>query len=151
MKVVENVFLVILTVSLLNFCKSNSCNSHLCFTWKVTIHELTLICKINNLHLRVLIGDQFGNTQADCLPPTSSSNCEPYYQNGTIMQNQITNETIYIVKGKIDRHINGNWTCRHGTRRDVARVEVTVLKENYTDSYKNELKNATCETKEYGK
>lgn len=92
------------------------------------MNELTLICKINNLHLRVLIGDQFGNTQADCLPPTTASICEPYYQNGTIIQNRRTNETIYIVKGNIDRHINGYWTCRHGTRRDVARVEVTVLK-----------------------
>lgn len=105
-----------------------SCNTRVCFTWKVNTNELTLICKINDLHLRVMIKDQFGNTQADCLPPTSASICEPYYRNGTIIQNRKTNETIYRVKGNINRHINGNWTCRHGTRKDVASVEVTVLK-----------------------
>lgn len=100
----------------------------MCLTWKVNVQQLTLMCKVNNLHLRVLIGDPFGNIQADCLPLTSNSICDSFYRNGTIIQNRMTNETIYIVKGKIDRHINGNWTCRHGTRREVARVEVTVLK-----------------------
>lgn len=66
--------------------------------------------------------------QADCLPPRPFSKCDPYYKNGSITQNPRTNETIYIVKGKIDNYINGNWTCRHGTRKDVAYVEVTVLR-----------------------
>ncbi|XP_071182050.1 uncharacterized protein [Mytilus edulis] len=148
MTIVEKFIVAMISMTMFRYSKTSPCNSYLCFTWKVNMNELTLNCKINDLHLRVLIGDQFGNIQADCLPPTSSSNCEPYYQNGTIIQNRKTNETIYIVKGKIDRHINGNWTCRHGTRRDVARVEVTVFKENNTNSFITGYTNATCKFKE---
>lgn len=115
---------------------SFSCRTHVCLNWKVSLNELMLICKIDNLHLKVFIGDQYGNTQADCLPPRPFSKCDPYYKNGSISQNPRTNETIYIVKGNIDYHINGNWTCRHGTRKDVAHVEVTVIKiqENNKDT-----------------
>lgn len=105
-----------------------SCRSHVCLNWKISSSELILTCKVDNLHLKVIIGDQYGNMQADCLPPRPFSKCDPYYKNGSITQNPRTNETIYIVKGKIDNYINGNWTCRHGTRKDVAYVEVTVLR-----------------------
>ncbi|XP_063398898.1 uncharacterized protein LOC134683519 [Mytilus trossulus] len=109
-------------------CGTYSCRTHVCFNWKISSSELILTCKVDNLHLKVIIGDQYGNMQADCLPPRPFSKCDPYYKNGSITQNPKTNETIYIVKGKIDNYINGNWTCRHGTRKDVAYVEVTVLR-----------------------
>lgn len=93
--------------------------------WKVTGNELQLTCKVNNLKFKVWILNQFGYVQASCIP---SSKCEPYYRNGTISQNRNTNETTFKIHGKIDHHINGNWTCLHGRLRDVARVEVTVLR-----------------------
>lgn len=107
---------------------SISCNSEVCFTCKVTFNKLTLICKVHNLHLRVLIENQFGEIQADCSPPTSEINCESFYSNGTITQDPKSNETIFMVQGKIDNHINGIWKCRHGTERDLAQVSVLYSK-----------------------
>lgn len=80
------------------------------------------------MHFKVWIDNQFGNVQAYCIPPIPFSKCEPYYKNGTISQNPKTNETTFTVHGYIDYHMNGNWTCRHGRRRDIAQVEVTVLR-----------------------
>lgn len=105
-----------------------SCTTYVCLNWKVTLYELKLICKVNTLHFNVRILDQYGTEQGYCITPTPTSKCEPYYKNGTLSQNTKTNETIFIVHGKIDYRINGNWTCRHGRQRDTAQVEVTVLK-----------------------
>lgn len=51
--------------------------------------------------------------------------CDSYHLNASIIFN--SNKTIYTEKGHIDNKVNGNWTCRHGTKRDIAQVEVTVL------------------------
>ena len=96
----------------------------------MTKFNLTLICRVDSLNHRIFISDQYGNTQGDCHPPTSADICEPYYRNGTMTQNRITNETVFTVVGNIDNNLNGNWTCRHGTRNDMAAVEVTVLNLN---------------------
>ncbi|XP_052066132.1 uncharacterized protein LOC127705817 isoform X3 [Mytilus californianus] len=103
------------------------CNIQTCFTWKISKNRLTLTCKVDDLHLSVFIDDPFGKVQADCVQPHPFVKCEPYYKNGSITQNSTTKETIFTVQGKIDKSINGNWTCRHGTHRDIAKVEVTVL------------------------
>lgn len=127
---------------------TESCTTYVCFNWKVTFHELKLTCKVNKLHFKVWILDQYGNVQGSCIPPTPSSKCEPFYGNGTLSQNSETNETIFIVHGKIDYRINGNWTCLHGRQRDVAQVEVTVLRmkemRNITKSTKNRYNNQSC-------
>ncbi|CAC5398513.1 HARBI1 [Mytilus coruscus] len=107
---------------------TGSCTTYVCFNWKVTFHELKLICKVNTLHFNVRILDQYGTEQGYCITPTPTSKCEPYYKNGTLSQNTETNETTFIVHGKIDYRINGNWTCLHGRQRDTAQVEVTVLR-----------------------
>lgn len=108
--------------------ETSSCKRYVCFNWKVTVNELKLTCKVSKLHYRVWILNQFGTEQAQCIPPTPLSKCYTYYSNGTISQNPKTNETVFIVHGHIDSHINGNWTCRHGKKRDLAQVEVTVLR-----------------------
>lgn len=105
----------------------SSCRNDICFTWKVSLQTLTLICKVDNLHLSVYIGDPTGKLQADCLPPSHPNNCEPYYKNSSVIQYRSTNETVFRVNGNIDYSINGNWTCRHGTRKEIATVEVSVL------------------------
>lgn len=77
----------------------------------------------------IFIENQFNNRVADCVPDL----CESYHQNATIIQIFESNKTIYTVYGQIDKKVNGNWTCRHGTNKDIAQVEVTVLKgKNYT-------------------
>lgn len=121
---------------------ANSCETYVCLKWKVTLNELRLTCKVTKLHFKVWILDQFGNVQASCIPSTPLNKCETYYRNGTISQNSQTNETIFTVSGYIDYHINGNWTCRHGRRRDVAQVEVTVLR--IQEQYNNTNNNIKC-------
>ncbi|XP_052066133.1 uncharacterized protein LOC127705818 [Mytilus californianus] len=106
----------------------SSCRNDICFTWKVTVTTLTLTCKVDNLHLSIYIGDPNGKLQADCLPPSQPNNCEPYYKNSSVIQYKSTNETVFQVNGYIDYSVNGNWTCRHGTRKEIATVEVSVLR-----------------------
>lgn len=91
------------------------------------VDKLTLICKVNNLHFKVLIEDPVGQLQADCLPPIPESKCTSHFKDRSISQNIKTNETTFILKGNIDSHVNGYWTCRHGTKVDLAKVDVTVL------------------------
>lgn len=105
----------------------NACNLQTCLEWRISVDELNLICKINNLHLLVLIDDPSGSTRADCYPDTEHTTCESYYENESITQNMTTKEIVYTVHGKIDHRLNGKWSCRHGTRLNVATVEVTVL------------------------
>lgn len=120
---------IIITVFVLFYINAviSSCRNDICFTWKVSLQTLTLICKVDNLHLSVYIGDPTGKLQADCLPPSHPNNCEPYYKNSSVIQYRSTNETVFRINGNIDYSINGNWTCRHGTRKEIATVEVSVL------------------------
>lgn len=76
---------------------------------------------------RIFIDNQFGREVADCIPDF----CHSYHQNASIIQLLKTNETIYSVNGQIDNKVNGNWTCRHGSNLDTAKVDVTVLKGNF--------------------
>lgn len=64
---------------------------------------------------------------ADCFPGVEKSVCDSPYKNGSIQQDKNTNTTIYTVSGTIDNHVNGIWTCIHGTKIDNATVDVTVF------------------------
>ncbi|CAG2244448.1 unnamed protein product [Mytilus edulis] len=87
------------------------------------MNNLTLICKVNSWNHRIFIDNQFGRKVADCIP----DRCDPYDKNASM--HSTTNDITFSVNGKIDNKVNGNWTCRHGTNLDIARVEVTVLKD----------------------
>lgn len=84
-----------------------------------------MICKVSNLEHIVYINNQFNKEVGDCY----SNLCDSYQQNASIIQILESNETIYTVNGQIDKKVNGNWTCRHGTNLQIAQVEVTVLKD----------------------
>lgn len=43
------------------------------------------------------------------------------------MQNPTTNVTYLKILGQIDSQFNGQWECKHGTNRDSASINVTVL------------------------
>lgn len=120
----KNVWLsVMLIVSSLK--KYQQCSIAICFTWKVSFNSLTLNCKVNSWNHRIFIDNQFGIAVADCIP----SFCDSYHPNASINQLLASNEVIYTVSGRIDKRINGNWTCRHGSKFKLAKVEVTVLKD----------------------
>lgn len=113
------------------FTEAESCEDGVCLTWTVTVHQLKLKCKVGRLLHRVQFINPLGNVSADCVPPIpiiQRVQCNSHFTNGSIWQNVKTNETFYTVNGTIDYHVNGNWTCKHGTGRGTADVEVTVLK-----------------------
>lgn len=103
------------------------CKTSICLDWTLDVNKkLTLTCKIPDIRLRVFIYGPSGNTQAVCIPPYPFD-CEPYYKNGSMSYNTITNEIRFIVQGESGQKIEGNWTCRHGTRRDISTVFVSTL------------------------
>ncbi|XP_052065100.1 uncharacterized protein LOC127704907 [Mytilus californianus] len=105
----------------------NSCNFEICFTWKVSPDNLTLICKVHSLKYRVRIQNPYHIQVADCFPAFGKSICDSTYKNGTIHQDKKSKTTVYTVNGTIDNHVNGIWTCIHGTKIDNATVDVTVF------------------------
>ncbi|CAC5408453.1 unnamed protein product [Mytilus coruscus] len=105
--------------------KCQQCSIEICFSWKVSLNSLTLICKVSSLEHYVYIKNQFNQQVADC----HLNFCDSYHQNASIKQILKSNETIFTVNGQIDNKLNGNWTCQHGLKLDIAQVEVTVLKD----------------------
>lgn len=103
------------------------CSFRVCLTWRISVKKLTLVCKVDGLHLSVFIDDPLGHRRADCFLYKDEALCDAYYKNESITQNPRTHEIVYTWHGQIDNKLNGNWTCKHGSSRDVATVEVTVL------------------------
>lgn len=101
------------------------CSKSICLEWRVTENRLMLICQIHEVRLLVLIADPNGNIMADCLP-SFQSNCEAYYKNGTMNYNASTKEVVFTVHGTINNKVNGNWTCRHGAKGNIAVAFVSV-------------------------
>lgn len=62
-----------------------------------------------------------------CLSPIPNSICYTSSSKIEMFQERVTNTTILIVKTRIDSEMDGPWTCTHGTNRDKAIVNVTVL------------------------
>lgn len=100
----------------------------MCLTWKVKNNSLILTCKIPNLKFSVYLLDPLNNEQGYCFTPIPHINCYSHFQNVSIFQSTETNETVFILTGKINQRLNGNWTCEHGTRIESRTVEVTLLK-----------------------
>ncbi|XP_052065600.1 uncharacterized protein LOC127705325 isoform X2 [Mytilus californianus] len=108
--------------------ESNLCSIDICFNWKITTNALILKCKVPSVIHRLMIINQFDKILADCVPPpTTAQNCASDFKNGSIRYDAMSNETIFTMTGTINHHLNGNWTCRHGTSLDIAQVEVTVI------------------------
>ncbi|XP_052064555.1 uncharacterized protein LOC127704503 [Mytilus californianus] len=102
------------------------CKTNICLGWKLDLNKLTLTCKISDIRLRVFIYDPSGNKQAVCIPPYPFD-CEAYYENGNMSYNTITKEIQFIVHGETSQNIEGYWSCRHGTRRDISTVFVSMI------------------------
>lgn len=99
---------------------------NMCLTWKVKNNSLILTCKIPNLKFSVYLYDPWNNEQGYCFTPIPTIKCHPHFQNVSIYQNRETNETVFTLTGNINQRLNGNWTCKHGTRIDSRTVEVTL-------------------------
>lgn len=101
------------------------CNTSICLDWELDVNKLTLTCRIKHIHLRVFIDDPYGNMQAVCLPPYPFV-CEAYYKYGSISYSSITKEIKFIVKRGTNQKVEGYWTCRHGTGRDISKSFVSM-------------------------
>lgn len=109
-------------------CQDNVC---MCLTWKVKNGSLVLTCKISNLVWPVSLYDTLDKEQGFCAHPIPVVKCYPLYKNVSIHQNRKTNETIFNVTGPLDQRLNGNWTCRHGSRAEYVTTEVTLFNLNH--------------------
>lgn len=107
----------------------------MCLTWTVQKDHLDLTCRVNYLKYSVEFYNNNNNEQGYCLSPLPSTKCIPKYPNTVMRQNATTNVTYLKILGHIDSHFNGKWECRHGTNRDNAFVNITVLQAGDSYSY----------------
>lgn len=103
------------------------CNTFVCLTWTVNTGHLDLQCRVNYLIYGIEIFNNRRKELGFCLHPQPVPKCFSYSNDTTIMQNSKTNITYLKIKGHIDSNLNGQWECRHGTNRDNATINVTVL------------------------
>ena len=102
------------------------CNINICLTWRIQSDHLDLICRVNALNFPVEFWTN--NTEAGfCSQPKPSPSCYPLHKDINLSQNTHTNVTILSLRRGISSKINGPWECRHGTNKDKAIVNVTIL------------------------
>lgn len=121
------------------FIETQSCNINVCLTWSAMKNEITFKCRVNALSWQVKFFNQFHKEQAYCMSPIPFSHCFSLSTNCTITQDAQHNITMLTVRGRIDKRINGGWTCYHGTNVDNAVVNVTVLREGKDINFYNSL------------
>lgn len=123
-------FKQIITVNLESpsrFAGVDVCNIRVCLTWTVQKNYLDIRCRVNSLRFGVEFINNDKKEQGFCVHPRPIPKCFTSYNNTLIIQNSLTNITYLRIQGEIDSHFNGEWECKHGTNRDSATINVTVL------------------------
>lgn len=103
------------------------CNIRVCLTWTVQKNYLDLKCRVNFLIYTVEFTNNKREEQGFCIHPNPFPSCYTSNNDTIIMQNSTTNITYLRIHGHVDSHYNGEWACNHGTNRDSATINVTVL------------------------
>lgn len=106
-----------------------SCNIKVCLTWMANTNTIEFRCRVDDLIFQVKFLNKFNSELAHCPFPIRDSNetsCYSYFINSTIVQDLKTNTTTLTVRGQIDKRINGEWSCQHGTNISQAIVNVTA-------------------------
>lgn len=70
--------------------------------------------------------DPQGVEQGYCFLPHPHPSCHAMFSNGSLTQNINSKETVLKITGKLDKRVNGFWTCFHGRFVKNASVEVTI-------------------------
>lgn len=96
-------------------------------TWNIDRENVTFQCKVNHLSMNVEFYNPILEEEGYCVMPIPNSECHPMHNN-TMMQDLRTNTTFLILQRHIDDRLNGPWKCLHGTNRDEAIVNITILK-----------------------
>ncbi|CAC5410053.1 unnamed protein product [Mytilus coruscus] len=92
--------------------------------------------------------DQHNQEQAKCAIPYSSPKCISYYPNRLIEQNVKLRVTSLVIRGDVDHHLNGNWSCHLGQNIESAFTYVRILN---TIVSNNVCKPEECQCSEDGK
>lgn len=108
-----------------------SCDVHVCLTWEAQRENITFKCKVSHLQWRVYFYNPLNKEEGHCLSPIPISTC--YSSHNVISQDRKTNTTFLVIHREVDNKLDGPWKCIHGTRREEAIVNVTVIhKGNFT-------------------
>ncbi|CAC5355043.1 unnamed protein product [Mytilus coruscus] len=103
------------------------CRCHLCLTWSIHRQNLHLTCKTDDLQLKIIFHDNLNEEKGFCLLSYPKPLCHSHSENDSISINVVTNETVLVVHDISNRHIEGRWTCRHGTNYEYAIVNITRM------------------------
>lgn len=103
------------------------CRCHLCLTWSIYRQDLHLICKTDDLHLKIIFHDNIDEEKGFCLLSYPKPSCHSHSKNDSISIDLVTNETLLVVYGISNKYIQGRWTCRHGTSYEHAAVNITKM------------------------
>ncbi|VDH98323.1 Hypothetical predicted protein, partial [Mytilus galloprovincialis] len=98
-------------------------NCAICMTWSIVNNHVKLNCKTDNLQFNVLFFDAFEREYAFCFISFPKSVCHSHFQQGTISQDLLANETLLTIPLTKDTE-NSKWTCRHGYNYEEAAVQV---------------------------
>lgn len=106
----------------------------MCMTWEIHPENVTLKCTVSCMQYSVTIYNPVNVEEGYCQFYHEHTECAPKTKNHKIYLDRSTNKTILIIMTHIDDKMNGPWRCDHGTNRDTAIVNITVLpkgKSNY--------------------
>lgn len=117
------------------FSAITSCNIRVCLTWEAEKENITFKCKVNQLRFNLYFFNPANEEQGHCISPFPFPKCYSSSSSIVISQDRRTNTTFLEIHRHINSGINGPWKCSHGTNRDKAIVNVTVLKEGNIPSY----------------
>lgn len=98
--------------------------------WTVDRQLLTLTCKVHRMVFSVSFNDPLNQEVAYCFQPIPTSACYSHYKNGSVYIQLATNETVFVLRGKIFNKINGNWTCLHGAMKDRTSIRIHLTGES---------------------
>lgn len=86
---------------------------------------MKLTCKTDDLQLKIIFHDNLDEEKGFCLLSYPKPLCHSHSENDSISINLGTNETMLVVHDISDKHIQGRWTCSHGTSYEHAVVNIT--------------------------
>ncbi|XP_071149473.1 uncharacterized protein [Mytilus edulis] len=118
-------FHIVVALSMVQIRGVLSCNVHLCLTWQAQKENITFKCRVSQLQWKVYFYNPENDEQGHCLSPIPFSTCFSSHNN--ITQDLKTNTTLLVIHREVDSRLDGSWKCIHGTKRDEAIVNVTVI------------------------
>ncbi|XP_052103371.1 uncharacterized protein LOC127736820 isoform X2 [Mytilus californianus] len=119
-------FMHVLAASILCIRIIISCDVHVCLTWEAENEKITFKCRVSRLKWRLYFYNPDNKEEGHCLNPIPFPLCYSS-NNNVISQDLRTNTTVLLIHGHVKKKLIGTWKCVHGTERDKAFVNVSVI------------------------